>query len=106
MNELKHTPGPWAVVDGHYPSMKEISGPSFKINIVMSATDLDFNDYLKRSADAQLIAAAPELLGALEDMFNGWRYIRETHGDLYGVGWDRAEGKARAAIAKATGETK
>jgi hypothetical protein len=63
-----------------------------------SAAELD--------ANARLIAAAPELLEALEDMFNGWRYIRETHGDLYGVGWDLAEWKARAAIAKATGETK
>jgi hypothetical protein len=38
---------------------------------------------------------------ALEDMHSGWRYIREQHGDLYGVGWDRAENKARAALAKA-----
>lgn len=42
-----------------------------------------------------------ELVAALEDMLSGWKYIRETHGDLYGVGWDRAEGKARAALSKA-----
>jgi hypothetical protein len=35
----------------------------------------------------------------------GWQYIRRTHGDLYGVGWDRAENKAVAAIAKAEGTT-
>lgn len=37
---------------------------------------------------------------ALEDMNNGWKYIRRAHGDLYGVGWDRAEGKADAALRK------
>ena len=35
---------------------------------------------------------------ALEDMNCGWKYIREVHGDLYGVGWDRAQGKADDAI--------
>lgn len=37
-------------------------------------------------------------LGALEDITSGWRYIREVHGDLYGVGWDRAQSKAEDAI--------
>jgi len=46
----------------------------------------------------QLLTQRAELLEALKDMRNGWRYIRETHGDLYGVGWDRAENKANAAI--------
>lgn len=35
---------------------------------------------------------------ALKDMLNGWRYIRETYGDLAGVGWDRAEQKALSAL--------
>lgn len=38
------------------------------------------------------------LEGALKDMLAGWRYIRETHGDLYGVGWDRAEKAATNAL--------
>ena len=29
----------------------------------------------------------------------GWRYIRCRHGDLYGVGWDRAQQKAEEALA-------
>ena len=74
---ISHTAGPWAIVDGHYPCMKEVIGPSFKINIVMSATDLDFNDFLKRSADAQLIAAAPDLLDALKAMVD--RYAPSYH---------------------------
>ena len=45
-------------------------------------------------------ATVQELAAALKDMTAGWRYIRETHGDLYGVGWDRAEDAARAVLAK------
>ena len=42
--------------------------------------------------------AAEMALEALKDMNWGWKYIRESHGDLYGVGWDRAQGKADDAI--------
>lgn len=38
---------------------------------------------------------------ALADMRAGWRYIRAIHGDLYGVGWDRCEASATAALAAA-----
>jgi len=56
---------------------------------------------------AVLLSAAPpaesererRLRDALEDMLAGWRYIRRWHGDLYGVGWDRAQHKAEAALA-------
>lgn len=41
-----------------------------------------------------------ELVDALEDMLSGWRYIRHVHGDLYGVGWDRAQQKAEAALSR------
>lgn len=46
-----------------------------------------------------------ELLEALKDMLSGWRYIRQdpAHRNIYGVGWDRAQEKAEAAIAKAEG---
>jgi hypothetical protein len=35
---------------------------------------------------------------ALQDMLSGWHYIRKVHGDLYGVGWDRAQAKAEKAL--------
>lgn len=54
-------------------------------------------------ANAQLAMTAPDLLEALQDMLSGWKYIREQHGDLYGVGWDRAQDKAQEAISKALG---
>ena len=50
----------------------------------------------RRTEEAE--AKVARLREALEDMFKGWLYIRRFHGDLYGVGWDRAEDKARAAL--------
>ena len=35
---------------------------------------------------------------ALTDMLSGWKYIRQVHGDLYGVGWDRAQTKAEKVL--------
>lgn len=35
---------------------------------------------------------------ALLDARSGMRYIRETHGNLYGVGFDRVEEKATKAL--------
>ena len=41
---------------------------------------------------------------ALADMLAGWRYIRQSHGDLYGVGWDRAQEKAEKALGLEPGQ--
>lgn len=39
-----------------------------------------------------------ELHLTLCDALSGWQYIREQHGDLYGVGWDRVEDRLKAQI--------
>ncbi len=60
------TKGEWAVVDGHYPSFKELTGPSFSVSVVMFATDLTDADTDQREADLQYIAFAnPERILAL-----------------------------------------
>lgn len=41
------------------------------------------------------------LVEALSDMLSGWRYIRQVHGDLPGVGWNRAQIKAERALEQA-----
>jgi hypothetical protein len=62
------------------------------------------NDHLTRERDNALVevdrlrAEVERLRGALTGMLSGWRYIRETYGDLAGIGWDRAEQKARNAL--------
>ena len=91
----KHTPGPWEVMDSFYPSIKEVVGPSFNVKAVMWATDLTEKDYQERSADLRLIAAAPDLLEAL----NTWleQYSAEEYKDCLEVV------KTRAALAKARG---
>ncbi len=99
----KHTPGPWEVMDSFYPSIKEVFGASFKISCVMWATDLTEEDYQKRRADLRLIAAAPELLEAVKALIEGYENTEHTGlMDMQVCGSDII--KARAAIAKATGE--
>lgn len=44
-------------------------------------------------------AVLTQALDALRDLHGGWKYIRSFHGDLYGVGWDRAQDKVEDAIA-------
>lgn len=47
------------------------------------------------------ISAYDDLLMALKDCRSGLVYIRERHGELYGVDFDRAINAADAAISKA-----
>jgi hypothetical protein len=46
-----------------------------------------------------LRAENARLRDAALDALYGWRYIRQNHGDLYGVGWDRVENALTAALA-------
>lgn len=67
----------------------------------------DWQQQLDRAKDhlkaERIRDAAPELLAALEDMLSGWKYLREHHGELSGVGWDRAQDNAESAIRQARG---
>lgn len=84
----EHTPGPWFVFhagpDGPYEVMRAMHG----VNI---ATDI------QSGADADLIAAAPELLGAARKALN---HIENTECE-FGIELDSGNA-LRAAIAKAT----
>ena len=86
-----YTPGPWKVVGS------EIWGPRFRLADGRGA--YDEKDREKRNANAALIAAAPELLSALEIM--ACNFERQHPGDY--ESWDTYRW-ARAAIAKAKGE--
>lgn len=46
----------------------------------------------------ELARKARQLEDALLDARSGMLYIRESHGNLYGVGFDRVEEKAKLAL--------
>ena len=100
MSEMKHAPGPWAVIDGYYPSIKEVTGPSFKVSAVVWATDVTEEEYHTRNSDLHLIAAAPDLLEALEGILE---YTRSCEALLNASESGHCV-NALAAIAKAKGE--
>jgi hypothetical protein len=56
-------------------------------------SDWQYREVMKRQEDE-----IARLRSALADMHSGWLYIREHHGDLYGVGWDRCQAAAEAAL--------
>ena len=97
MSDTKFTPGPWGVwtVGGKLTVTDNANVNHLAYVVKEQPTAL---------ANAHLIAAAPDMFAALEDMLSGWDYIRMEHGDLPGVGWDRCEDAARAALAKARGQ--
>ena len=95
MEKQQHTPGPWAYIvpDGHvvrHPQIYSDFGP------VANATWLGENKLDQLKANARLIAAAPELLEALELLVDN-PYREGTESD------ERLRRIARAAIANATG---
>lgn len=88
----KHTPGPWTFVQGgsgNWPTWNVRIGTRGVITLPSTAS-MEVMD-----ADARLIAAAPDLLSALQTMLN-W-------GNLNAYERVDAMNGARAAIAKAGG---
>lgn len=93
----KHTPGPWTRGFGNYVYQGERLGDQQRLIAVCEPTTKTKEDWDETFANARLIAAAPELLAALE------RYheiIAGTGGKPLGFDEIRAAG---AAIAKAKG---
>lgn len=102
--DKQHTPGPYK--RGYITGLKTYAHWKDGVQFV-GTTGRRLADAIEDAEqsfmyDPGVDKAHEALLEALEDMLNGWRYIRRSHGDLYGVGWDRAEEKAQAAIDKAT----
>ena len=88
----KHTPGPWIVDALRYGY--DISAPEARCLITTSSDPKMVWGAIGREADARLIAAAPELLEALESLLaQVEQYGHKPECDA-----------ARAAIAKAKGE--
>ena len=121
MSQAKHTPGPWELhaklmptytkCDDFYAHTVTIGCGELIIGEVMAIQFHDWidargytgyprvSDFEQNICNARLIAAAPELLEALENYLSQDE-IAEGYGG--GVGGSARE-QARAAIAKATG---
>jgi hypothetical protein len=93
MPETQTTPGPW-VWRGKSGSLHRVGEPPYQFGETVLAPTYEYEsgvDTIVSDADAALIAAAPDMLGALKDV-------------LRVVDWQTVEFDAvRAAIAKAEG---
>lgn len=98
---MKHTPGPWQYVfeGGTVAFIVEADGATIaKLSVTENSTA-----HSALPANARLIAASPDLLKALKEVIYHAAPICEC---AYGPDMGAAFDQARAAIAKATGETK
>lgn len=98
----KHTPGPWEYAENSANNFDVFgAGDTVEVAVVWG---LDDPLKAEREANARLIAAAPELLEALEDSLDLFGVFLD-HSDKGNTDMHRALGvKIRAAIAKAKGE--
>ena len=110
MSEAKHTPGPWEIIiddDGNPLSGRPMVAAAPELDCAIVHWD-GFQQQFWESArgkkemhaNARLIAAAPDLLEALEWALYAWDTHNRT-GDPMQGDW---ESDAIAAIAKAKGE--
>jgi hypothetical protein len=111
MSEPKHTPGPWRWANpgeelgGYNTELSTLFGPDEIVvcNFGDSETYYPTEGEEPREADKMLIAAAPDLLDALEWAMDRIGYSKRTESNS--TYCDQVD-KARAAIAKAKGDPK
>ena len=101
MTKAKHTPGPWMLTEGNRFDKEMVITTQYRLDASIGCIcemDVYFTGLIgiEQEANARLIAAAPELLEALQNM------LGLTEASDY-MGAREIEQQARAAIAKATG---
>lgn len=100
-NKTKYTPGPWAIVCGrHYAHEIQAKSKRGKDWIIARITASKVGQD-EAEANANLVAAAPELLEAIEEYFEVWANNGKKPGWCNRV--DASRARLRAAIAKAKG---
>jgi len=102
--ETKHTPGPWILDSGR--TIKTQSGDFYITYGTEKKTGNPlFRNFCELDENARLIASAPELLAALEGLFEQCAMVHKHWGDgANGKQADAAIAAGRAAIARAKGE--
>ena len=101
----KYTPGPWFVWEGGvYAGMPKVKKRGYLkgYDAKICATDDMYGTARARKANARLIAAAPDLLEALQNIAEYWNQ-GQNEAAMADACW-HAIHTARAAIARATGE--
>ena len=95
----KYTPGPWTASEGSPSDVWHVDMPDRQFSITVARGDEDWDMSVEEvQANARLIAAAPDLLDALQGM------ITAFDADLHDL--MIAKLVAMAAITKATGGAK
>ena len=95
----QHTPGPWKVKAGTNAVLAGRKQICSHVNAASALTVNMVKDYEIAQANARLIAAAPDLLGALQNMLAQYNTVHGT-GDME---MQSAIDFAHKAIAKARG---
>lgn len=111
MSESKFTPGPWRMNGPTGPTMQSYSQPfciagtgEFAYTLIAGCFGDIKGGTEIAEANARLIAAAPDLLEALEHIVNAVAICTDDHGNLTAEICQADDFRAaRAAIAKATG---
>jgi len=126
MKTVKHTPGPWVILKGYDGTVEVSASRPYRINNISAGTPLICDVYqhpefdgFSSQANADLIAAAPELLEACKSLLTLTQLMaNESYNDEAIVEFEIFSektkstrclvlvfelAKARAAIAKATG---
>lgn len=100
MTKSHHTPGPWEVLPAQWDEGETLCIQTASIGDVVAFIEGPANE--RDYANARLIAAAPELLDALEGLLN----LNDVKQALNSKSHDvrKSHAKALAAIAKARGE--
>ena len=99
----QHTPGPWEVripfsTAARFPAYIVSSEPNERFIAAMYGSGGDYDKRLEAAQNARLIAAAPDLLEALQALTHSLDYADLLHDDQR-----KAFKHARAAVAKAGG---
>lgn len=111
---MTHTPGPWTAIPpinepGHYLQTWGVTAESDPEAVIASVNGLPDEDidFSVVEADARLIAAAPDILEALEQMLRTPMPFYRPNAGNYAqkrAEYEAVLERARAAIAKAKGE--
>ncbi len=99
--EFKGTPGPWEVMKGDVAFAVK-SGDEYVVRGGCGCCN-GFDDSIDEEADAHLIAAAPDLLEALQKVDELLGYV-EHYNNFDARILDKCQDRIRDAIAKALGQ--